>query len=99
VNNLANLYSSDEAWKNTYKILVRTLLPKQPLGRQAQEGKKYYPSTCSMQVTHSLHGLNRKNKLLGNRICNGLEQSGIGPHCRYSCWHISVSESWLSTLL
>jgi len=56
------LCSSDEARKNSYKILVRKLLLKQPLGRQAQEGKKYYPSTCSMQVTHLLHGLNGKNK-------------------------------------
>jgi len=48
VNILANLCSSDEAWKNAYRILVRKLLPKQPLEKQAQEGKKYYPSTCSM---------------------------------------------------
>jgi len=50
VNILANLCSSDEAWKNAYTILVRKLLPKQPLGRQAQEDKKYYPSTCSMYI-------------------------------------------------
>jgi len=41
VNILANLCSSDEAWKNAWRILVRILLPKQPLGREAQEGKKY----------------------------------------------------------
>jgi len=50
VNILANMCSSDEAWKNAYTISVRKLLPKQPLGRQAQEGKKYYSSTCTMYI-------------------------------------------------
>jgi hypothetical protein len=33
--------STDEAWKNANRILVRKLLPKQPLGRQEQKGQKY----------------------------------------------------------